>query len=392
MMQNKDADRSKQIERYLGWAVLIVLLIGTFRVVKPFLSAAIWAAVFTFSLWPANRRLTKWLGGRRMLAALITTLTIALLLLVPFVILGFNLAADVRAVSTAVTNWSAKGPPQTPAWLEKIPLVGQQAKKYWDEAALESARFARQLTRAAEESSAAAAPADTNAPSTTLAPPADKFKMTEMLGKIIVEGRTLLLQGALAMGEGIVQVVLSLVLMLFMLCDPSLGDRFTGTVVRIAGERGRHLVKIAGDTVRGVIYGIIGTAIVQGAVAAIGFAIAGVPGPAFLGLLTFFLSPIPVGPPLVWIPASIWLFTHGHTSWGVFMLIWGLGVSTIDNFLKPWLISQGSHMPFLLIFFGVIGGALAFGFIGIFLGPSLLAVTYCLVDEWLGDKKAPVKK
>ena len=101
--------------------------------------------------------------------------------------------------------------------------------------------------------------------------------------------------------------------------------------------------------------------------------------------MIFFLSPVRL-PPLVWVPASIWLFAHGWTGWGVFMFIWGLGVSTIDNFLKPWLISQGSHMPFLLIFFGVVGGALAFGFIGIFLGPSLFAVTYCLVDEWLASK------
>jgi predicted PurR-regulated permease PerM len=144
-------------------------------------------------------------------------------------------------------------------------------------------------------------------------------------------------------------------------------------------------MKVAGDTIRGVIYGILGTAIVQGVFAAVGFAIAGVPGPMFLGLMVFFLSPVSL-PPLVWIPASIWLFAHGQPGWGIFMLVWGVGVSMIDNFLKPWLISQGSKMPFILIFFGIIGGALAFGFIGIFLGPSLLAVTYCLVEEWLERK------
>ena len=373
-MQNKETNQSKQMETYIGWAVLIMLLGGAFLVIKPFLSAAVWAAVLTFSLWPANHRLTLWLRGRRVLAALITTIGISLVLLAPFVVLGFNLAGDIQAVSTAAEKWGDGGPP-APAWLEKIPLVGSNAKTYWEDTINEIAKLTRKLGRAAEESSQ---PFPPNL--------AEESKLMGMLGKVINEVRSVLLAAAIAVGQGVLQVSLSLLLMFFLLCDPTLGDRFTGVVLRIAGDRGRHLLKVAGDTVRGVIYGILGTAIAQGVIAGIGFAIAGVPGPVFLGLLTFFLSPVPVGPPLVWVPASIWLFAHDQTGWGIFMLIWGLGVSTIDNFLKPWLISQGSHMPFLLIFIGVIGGALAFGFIGIFIGPSLLAVTYCLVNEWLERK------
>ena len=211
----------------------------------------------------------------------------------------------------------------------------------------ESAKLTRQLSQATENPS--------TVPPSPQIPAPEESKLMGMLGKIINEVRSLLLAAAIAVGEGILQVALSLLLMFFLLCDPTLGDRFTGAVVRIAGERGRHLLKVAGDTVRGVIYGILGTAIAQGVVAGCGFAIAGVPGPVFLGLMTFFLSPVSL-PPLVWIPAALWLFAHDQTGWGIFMLIWGVGVSTIDNFLKPWLISQGSHMPFLLIFFGVIGG------------------------------------
>jgi predicted PurR-regulated permease PerM len=132
-----------------------------------------------------------------------------------------------------------------------------------------------------------------------------------------------------------------------------------------------------------VVYGILGTALVQGVVAGIGFLIAGVPGALLLALLTFFLSLVPVGPPLVWGPAAIWLFNQGHTGWGIFMIIWGVAViSSVDNFVKPWLISQGSNLPFILILFGVLGGALAFGFIGVFLGPTLLAVGFKLIQEW----------
>jgi len=111
-----------------------------------------------------------------------------------------------------------------------------------------------------------------------------------------------------------------------------------------------------------------------------------------LALLTFFLSVVPVGPPLIWIPAAFWLFHEGSTGWAVFMLVWGIGVSSVDNVVKPWLISQGSDMPFLLMLFGVLGGALAFGFIGVFLGPTLLAVGYRLVTEWAATADAIAMK
>ena len=106
-----------------------------------------------------------------------------------------------------------------------------------------------------------------------------------------------------------------------------------------------------------------------------------------MALLTFFASVVPViGTALTWLPAAIWLFHQGATGWGIFMLIWGVGIANIDNVVKPWLISQGSNMPFILIFFGVLGGALTFGFIGVFLGPTLLAVGYRLVEEWAATK------
>jgi predicted PurR-regulated permease PerM len=187
----------------------------------------------------------------------------------------------------------------------------------------------------------------------------------------------------LAIGRGALEVVLSVFLTFFIFRDgAAVADRLTTGVGRIAGERGKHLLDVAGRTVRGVVYGILGTALVQGVMAAIGFVIAGVPGAALLGLLTFFLSPIPVGPPLVWIPAVIWLYTQGSTGWAIFMLIWGMAVSSVDNIVKPWLISQGSNMPFIVVFFGVIGGALAFGVVGVFLGPTLLAVSYRIIEEW----------
>jgi predicted PurR-regulated permease PerM len=133
---------------------------------------------------------------------------------------------------------------------------------------------------------------------------------------------------------------------------------------------------------------MLGTALVQALVAGIGFYIAGVPGAVLLGVLTFFFAVIPFGPPIIWIPAALWLFSNGSPGWGIFMLIWGgLGISGVDNVLRPYLISQGSKMPFALIFCGVIGGALAFGLVGVFLGPTLLAVGFRLIEEWSAGRQ-----
>ena len=176
----------------------------------------------------------------------------------------------------------------------------------------------------------------------------------------------------------------------FILRDAEeLSRRLKVAVERLAGERGQRLTKVAGDTVRGVIFGILGTALVQAVVAAIGFWIAGVPAVVLLAVLTFFFAVIPYGPPLVWVPASIWLYTEGKIGMCIFMLIWGMAViSTVDNFLRPYLISQESKTPFALIFCGVIGGALAFGLVGVFLGPILLAIGYRLIAEWTASADA----
>ncbi len=114
-----------------------------------------------------------------------------------------------------------------------------------------------------------------------------------------------------------------------------------------------------------------------------GVLVAGIPGGLLLGALTCLLSLIPVGPPLVWIPATVWLFQQGHTGWAIFLGIWGVAVvSAVDNVLKPYFISKGSNLPFVLVLLGVLGGVLAFGLLGVFLGPTLLAIAYRLMQKW----------
>jgi predicted PurR-regulated permease PerM len=345
--------RSK-LEQNLGWIVLALLVGGCLLVLLPFVSALLWGTVLSVSSWPLYRRLVKLLGGRRTLATSLMALAMICVILLPFVIIGATLGENVKELTTATQRWMNAGPPAPPEWLAKVPGVGRQAAEYWRSLGADSAKLV-----------AAAKP-------------------------FIEPVSGWLLRVGLALGRGVFELALSILIAFFLFRDGGkAAERLSTAVERIAGARGTHLLEVAGNTVRGVVYGILGTALVQAVMAGVGFLIAGVPGAGVLALLTFFLSAVPVGPPLVWLPAALWLFHQGSPGWGIFMLIWGVGVSSVDNFVKPWLISQGSDLPFLLIFFGVLGGALAFGFIGVFIGPTLLAVGYRLVAEWASTQRAP---
>jgi predicted PurR-regulated permease PerM len=345
---------NSKLERNIGWVILLVLLAGCLLVLRPFISALLWAVVLCSSSWPVYRRLLGWLGNRRTLAALVMTLGMILIILLPFLIVGATLADNVQDLTAATKRMIQDGPPAPPAWLVKVPGVGQQATDYWQSLA------------------------------------ADTSKMWTEAQRLIEPASSWLLRGGLALGGGLIQLAFSIFIAFFLFRDGvAAAGRLTTAVDRIGGERGKHLLMVAGNTVRGVVYGILGTALAQAIVAGIGFLIAGVPGVALLSLLTFFASIVPVvGTALTWVPAAIWLFHQGSTGWGIFMLVWGFGVANLDNIVKPWLISQGSNLPFILIFFGVLGGALTFGFIGVFLGPTLLAVGYRLVSEWVATKSA----
>jgi len=347
-----------KLEESIGWIVLLLLLGGCLLVMRPFVSALLWAVVLCFSTWPVYRRLLALLRNRRTLAALVMSLGMILVILLPFLIVGVTLADDVRELTSATRQWIGQGPPEPPTWVAKVPVVGQQVTEYWQSLAQDTTKLWTEAQRVIEPVS------------------------------------SWLLKVGLALGRGLLELALSILIAFFLFRDGvAVAERLTTGVERIGGERGKHLLTVAGNTVRGVVHGILGTALTQAVVAGIGFVIAGVPGVAVLVLLTFFASVVPVvGTALVWGPAAFWLFQQGSTGWGIFMVIWGIGVANIDNVLKPWLISQGSKLPFLLIFFGVLGGAIAFGVIGVFLGPTLLAVGFRLVEEWVSAKRAVPEK
>ncbi len=330
---------------------LALLLACCLLLLAPFVSALLWAIVLSFSLWPFNLRLVGWFRGRRTLASLAIAGGLGLLILLPLLVVGLKAADNVQDFKTATQRW-LEAPPPPPTWLGKVPVVGAKAVASWQELA------------------------------------SDNSKLREKAKEAIEPVSLWLLKAGLALGRGLLQLALSMLITFFLLRDgATVAEQLGSGIRRIAGTRGERLLTIAGKTVRGVVYGVVGTALIQGALAAIGFLIAGVPNVLLLGLLTFVLCIVPLGAPLIFIPAIIWLVHGGESGWAIFLSIWGLGVSTVDNFIKPVLISQGSDMPFLLVLFGALGGLAVFGFIGLFIGPTLLAVAYNLVDEWLSEKR-----
>ena len=351
-------NKTRRTDQLIVLAALVLLVIGAFLVIRPFVYALLWAVVLSFSCWPAYRQLLTWVGGRRTLAAVLMTLAITALLLVPTIIFVVTFADNAKEFAKATTDWFRNGPPAPPEWLERLPWVGDELTSAWKSYA------------------------------------EDSHGLMTALQPVLEPATSGLLQVGKVVGRGALELALSLFLAFFFFRDGAgLGERAMAIARRLAGGRGEHLLQeIAGGTVRSVVYGILGTALVQGVLAGIGFLIAGVPAPALLAMLTFVVSALPMGPPLVWFPAAIWLFQTKSLGWGIFMLLWGmLIVSSVDNLVRPLIISQGNKMPFVLIFMGVLGGALAFGFIGFFLGPTLLAVSFRLVEEWIAyrQKVAP---
>ena len=336
-------------ERAIGGVALAALAIGCLLVLRPFSSAILWAVVLTYTTWPVYLRIRKALGGRPGWAALAMTLLLVLVVLLPVTLVVVSLADNAAPMADAMQSLLTQGPPAPPAWVAGLPLIGDRLHDYWQSFAHDSGKMVTELSR-----------------------------LLEPLKSWVVSG-------GMKVGEGLLYMTLSAVIGFFLYRDGDAASlALDRTLQHISGERAQRIKEVAGNTVRGVVYGVLGTALAQALVAWIGLLIAGVPGALFWAVLTFFLSIVPVGPPLVWISATVWLVTQGSTGWAVFMALWGFfGISGVDNVVKPYLISRGSSLPFILVLLGVLGGVVSFGFIGLFLGPTMLAVGYRILQEWI---------
>jgi predicted PurR-regulated permease PerM len=205
-------------------------------------------------------------------------------------------------------------------------------------------------------------------------------RLRELAGPMLRQALGAALSVMAGMGLLLVSVLFAAV---FYLSGERAAAALTGAMRRVAGARADALLALIGATVKGVVFGILGTSLVQAVLLAIGYWVVGLPSPGLLGLVSFFLAFIPGGPLLVVIPAVLWLVQHAETGWAVFLVVWSLAVGiSVDNVLKPILIGKSSHVPFVLVMIGVLGGAAAFGLLGVFVGPTLLAVAHAVLRDW----------
>lgn len=338
----------QHLRRFVQLAAISMVVVGCYKVLLPFIPAILFAVVGCLSSWPLYVRLRRILRERSALAALVMVLLLIVLVIGPSALFALSLTDNVTTIVEAAKTLLSHGPMQSPAWLKEIPIIGAQLDGYW-----------QKLAAGGEEAAA-------------------------LFQRLLEPAKNVLLIAGKAIGQSLLQMTFAAFIAFFFFRD---GDALVRTLriglEKLAGSMAAELLATIQGTVAGVVHGIFGTALAQGLVAWIGFLIAGVPGAHLLGVATFFLSMVPIGPPLIWGGATFWLLNQGSVGWAIFMALWGLFViSSIDNFVKPYLISRGSGLPLLLIVLGVFGGIVAFGFIGIFIGPPLLAVGLTLVRLW----------
>jgi len=345
--------RSDLTRIVLAVLLMLVLVAGSFYVLRPFLLSTIWATMIVVATWPMMLNLQARLK-RRGFAVFIMSGAMVLVFLVPLM-LAIGAIVDNADIIAGWGRVVATAPiPQPPEWLGRIPLVGAKLTEYWSGIAATG-----------------------------------KEQLIERLAPYASTAAQWLAVALGSFGLLTVQFLLTVIITVLMYIN---GETARDSLIRfgsrLAGERGKTVVILAGSAIRAVALGVVVTALTQTILAGVGLALAGVP---FAGLLTgviLLLCIAQIGPILVLAPAVIWLFWTGQTGWGVALLIWTVIVGMLDNVMRPLLIKKGADLPLLLIFAGVIGGLLAFGIIGLFVGPVVLAVSYTLLNEWMRERDA----
>ena len=344
------ADRSPDVARTtLQILALGILIAGSFWVLRPFLVALTWAIMIVVATWPPFLRVQAGLGGRRGPAVAAMTLALLLVLVVP---LYFAIHAIVENAER-IADWSVAtlvvaAPPE---WVGTLPLVGSRLAALWNELA-------------------ATAPEDLAARLTPFA-------------------RTLAVWFAGQVGSIgllLVQFLLTVLIAAILYRNGEAAAQGAGRFARrLMGPRGEDVLHLAAQAVRAVALGVVVTAVVQSGLSGIGLAVAGVPFATVLTAVMFVLGIAQVGAAPVLIVAVIWVYAKSGTAWGTGFLIWAIFCTTLDNVLRPMLIKHGADLPLLVIFAGVLGGLIAFGVIGLFIGPVVLAVAYTLLVDWVSQ-------
>jgi len=336
----------------LGVLFIVVLIASTVWILRPFLGAIIWASMIVVATWPVMRRLQAWLWGSRKLAVAVMTAALLLVLVLPLSLVTGAIISNASQIVDWTVRLRSFTTPAPPGWLVKLPIIGTPAVEAWHKIA----------------ASPLADLASTAAPYAVIA-------IAWVAGTLRAAGWLL------------VQFLLTVAIAAIMYAN---GERAADGVLRfgrqLAGEHGDRVVRLAAQAIRSVALGVVVTAIVQAVLSGIGLAIARVPYASLLAAVIFVLCIAQLGPVLVLASGVAWLYWQGAAGAATGLLLWMLVVSTLDNVLRPILMTKGADLPMLLMFAGVIGGLLASGLIGIFIGPVVLAVSYTLLVAWIGDQ------
>ena len=356
-----EPDKVAQERKYTGPAIDIAIRIGViallivlcFQILRPFISLVIWGAILAIAFYPVCRRLRNVLGGRGKLAAAIITIVMLLGIILPSVRMVGSLGVGVRYINHRIHSNEMKMPPP-PDGIDKWPFIGELLKEEWYDA---SENLQATLTRFQPQIRAVS---------------------------------LRLLRSAMGTALGLLQFALSIIIAgIFMANAKGSGDMARDLFVRLAGERGADFADISAQTVRNVVKGILGVAIIQSLLAGTGFVVTGVPGAGLWAFFCLLLAIIQIGIFPVVIPVIIYMFSTASTLTAGLLTAWLVLVSLVDNFLKPILLGRGAPVPMLVVFLGAIGGFLSMGFIGLFVGAVILSLGFKLFRVWLDDLSRP---
>jgi predicted PurR-regulated permease PerM len=339
-------------DRILLLALAGALGLGCLLILLPFLAAMIWAAILVYCTWPLYQRCIFYV--RPGVAAFLITLILAGLVLIPLVHLGLVAAREARESQGWVHNALENGLPPAPAFLLKIPVLGSLITDFWNNSADDLGGAGGELQ--------------------------------PVLGTVAHSGLKLIL----ALTHGLVGIVLALfIAYFFFLSGPQIVAKARLLLTRITNEnRVDHLIGLVATTVRGVVFGILGTAAMQGVLYVIGFELAGAPQSLLLASFAGLVSIIPAGAVIIYIPLCLFMLAKGHAAAGILLAIYCLVVvGGADSIIRPWLISRGAALPYVLTLIGVLGGAITFGALGIFLGPVFLALGLAVAEEFAGVQR-----
>lgn len=339
------------VEITIKIAMTLLLFTWCFYIVQPFIVPLVWALIITVSIFPVYNRLLILLRGRQKLTAALISLSLLLIIVVPCVVLGGTLANSVEGLARQLSNGTFTIPLPT----EKVaswPLVGESLYKYW-----------------------------------TLIATKPMDAMQPIVPQIKMLGQWLITSG-FSLTVSILQLVVAIIISGVLLANAEEGHRLALAISkRFVGAKGEEFERMSKTTIRSIAIGVLGVALIQSLLVGLGFIVADVPAAAVLTLICFFLAVIQVGPGLIVIPVTIYVFSCHDTLFSLIYLVWAVFAGLIDNVLKPLLMGRGSSLPMVIIFIGAIGGMMFSGIIGLFIGAVVLALGYELFRAWVFESE-----